>query len=151
MKGTQADITRLLWFGPCQLDGWVFDESVLSLWVSLSCPWLLNITRSDFLLWHSPPVDERLTGSNASCPNRLVGLRIGSRLSSFVGRWLVAVSSQMIDPNLISTYWAETETYECIWMTCQKKDFQWHQKLQKSLHCIKSFPVHCFNLWSINI
>jgi hypothetical protein len=60
-KGTRADITRLLCFGPCQLDGWVFDESVLSLWISLSCPWLLNITRSDFLSWRSPPFDEKLT------------------------------------------------------------------------------------------
>ncbi len=84
-KGTRADITRLLCFGPCQLDGWVFDESVLSLWISLSCPWLLNITCSDYLSRHSPPFDERLTGSNASCPNHLVGSRIGSRLGSFIG------------------------------------------------------------------
>jgi hypothetical protein len=44
VKGTRADIMRLLCFGSCQLDGWVFDESVLLLWISLSCPWLLNIT-----------------------------------------------------------------------------------------------------------
>ena len=112
MKGTRADITRLLCFGPCQLDGWVFDESVLSLWISLSCPWLLNITRSEFLSWHSPQVwvfvesmillgssascfgslyttrvffDERLFGSTASKSIRLVGLLIGSWLGSFVG------------------------------------------------------------------
>ncbi len=41
-----ADIMKLLCFDSCQLDGWVFDESVLLLWISLSCPWLLNITCS---------------------------------------------------------------------------------------------------------
>ncbi len=53
-KGTQVDIMKLFCFGPCQLDGWVFDESWRSLRISLSCSWSQNITRSDLLLWHGP-------------------------------------------------------------------------------------------------
>ena len=72
-KETWADIKRLRCFGPCQLDGWVFDESVILLWISLSCSWLLNIPHADFISWHSPPFDERLFGSTASKSIHLVG------------------------------------------------------------------------------
>ncbi len=103
VKGTQADIIKLCCFGPCQLVGWVFDELVLSLWISLSCPWLLNIT----------PFDERLPGSNASCPNHLVGLQIGSHLGSFVGsligcynwiKWMTQTWSPATKLTLVSTF-----------------------------------------------
>jgi len=39
-------------------------------------------------------------------------------------------------------------TYECMWMTCRKKDCQRHQELQKSRHCIQSL---WFNWCPINI
>ena len=38
-KRTWADITRLLRFDPCQLDGWVFNELWSLLGISLSCSW----------------------------------------------------------------------------------------------------------------
>jgi hypothetical protein len=141
-KGTRADITRLLCFGPCQLDGWVFDESVLLLWISLSCPWLLNITRSDFLLWHSPPFDERLTGSNTSCPNHLVGSRLGSFVGLLIGccnqvEWLIRTWFPVTELRLVNAF---------AWLA--KKNCQWHQELQKSRHCNQSL---WFNWCPINI
>jgi hypothetical protein len=48
----------------------------------LGCWTLLAL---NFYCGIAQPFDERLTGSNASCPNRLVGLWIGSRLGSFIG------------------------------------------------------------------
>ncbi len=100
-----------------------------------------------FLSWHSPPFDfdERLTGSNASCPNRLVGSQINSWLGSFVGS-LIGCCNRV---KWLTRTWFET--CECIWMICRKKDCQRHQELQKSRHCIQSFSFHCFEWCPINI
>ncbi len=136
-KGKRADITRLLCFGPCQLNGWVFDESVLLLWISLSCPWLLNIT----------PVDERLPGSkNASCPNHLVGLQLGLLLGAFFGlligycnqiKWLTRTLFPATELRLVNAF---------AWLA-KRKSANSTKNLERAITAVQSFLFSMLQLF----
>ncbi len=104
---------------------WVSVESMILHGRSASCFDSLYVTWVFF--------GERLFGSSASKSICLVGSQISLWLDSFIGLLFGCCN------------WIK-----CICMTCQKKDCQWHQELQKSRHCIQSFPFHCFNWCPVN-